>query len=37
MANIWTGSAPRWACFNAALDRFDGQAKQWSQPPAKAR
>jgi hypothetical protein len=37
MANIWTGSAPRWACFNAALDRFDGQAKQLPQPPAKAR
>lgn len=26
-ANIWSASAPRWACLSAALERIDGQPR----------
>ena len=35
-ANIWTSSAPAWACFNARLQRFEKQPQQIQAPPTEA-
>lgn len=33
-ANIWSASAPRWACLDAALERVEGQPRPPSSPQA---
>jgi hypothetical protein len=33
-ANIWTSSAPAWACFDPGLDRFERQPPPPQRPPA---
>jgi hypothetical protein len=35
-ANIWTSSAPAWACMNAELQRFENQPQQLQPPPTAA-
>ena len=35
-ANIWASSAPAWACFNSALQRFEQQPQQLAPPPSNA-
>ncbi len=34
-SNIWTSSAPRWACLNSALPAFEKQPTQLSAPVAR--
>ncbi len=33
-ANIWTSSAPTWACLDSALQAFDQQPQMAAPPPA---
>ncbi len=35
-ANIWTASAPAWACLDSALDQFAGGPPAPASPPATA-
>jgi hypothetical protein len=35
-ANIWTSSAPAWACFNSQLLQFQKQPQQLQPPPSAA-